>query len=241
MREINSEAIEALVMAFDDLKKCSLLVVDKKIKRLLRCIAYYDDIKNTVRECSEATSYVALKKKAMHEVQGRNIFSLPVGDNECVVFTLNLLVEFDNNTIDLLQFLKIYFPAENEQKSFRKFYEEVLIPFSNKLCRVIVEGVTKPVEQDSREIDFVNEGIRQQLAYYVDKLTQNLRETTRLGKVSRNEYTRMMEGFTIAMETRDTKLIKAMWTAIRRCLAYDGLFEKLVGQIDEVLKLYMVI
>ena len=45
----------------------------------------------------------------------------------------------------------------------------------------------------------------------------------------------------IAMETRDTELIKAMWTAIRRCLSYDGLFEKLVGQIDEVLKLYMVI
>ena len=72
-------------------------------------------------------------------------------------------------------------------------------------------------------------------------MTQNLRETTRLGKVSRNEYTRMMEGFMIAMETRDTELIKATWTAIRRCLSYDGLFEKLVGQIDEVLKLYMVI
>ena len=51
----------------------------------------------------------------------------------------------------------------------------------------------------------------------------------------------MMEGFQIALNSRDIELIKGMWTAIRRCLKYDDLFEKLVLKVDDVLKLYMVI
>ena len=107
----------------------------------------------------------------------------------------------------------------------------------------MIEGLTPAGDTSDRDrdIDYVNDGIRQQLSYLLEKLVEGLDATNKISKKVRADYFRMMEGFQIALNSRDIELIKGMWTAIRRCLKYDDLFEKLVLKVDDVLKLYMVI
>ena len=240
---LQSEAVDALLDAVQGLNGCGLLVVDKKIKNLLKCIAYYPELRELVEECGKSTSYKYLREKSIRQIQGRPYFTMPTGDAEVIIFVLNLLLEFDNGTQDLLAFTKKYFPAEDEQTSYRIFYENVIEVFADKISRVMIEGLTPSGDTSDRDrdIDYVNDGIRQQLSYLLEKLVEELDATNKISKKVRADYFRMMEGFQIALNSRDIELIKGMWTAIRRCLKYDDLFEKLVLKVDDVLKLYMVI
>ena len=137
---------------------------------------------------------------------------MPNGDAEVVIFVLNLLLEFDSGNHDLLGFTKKYFPAEDEQKSYKLFYDGVIEVFADRICRIMIEGLTPSGDTSDRDrdIDYVNDGIRQQLAYLLEKLVEGLDATNRISKKVRADYFRMMEGFQIALNTRDIELIKGI-------------------------------
>ena len=46
--EYTGEGIEALVAAVDDIENASLIIADKKIRALLRCLAYYEELRTVI-------------------------------------------------------------------------------------------------------------------------------------------------------------------------------------------------
>ena len=50
----------------------------------------------------------------------------------------------------------------------------------------------------------------------------------------------MLEGFSAALDARDTLMIKALWLGVRKALSALGLCEKEIASMDELLRLYLV-
>ena len=46
--EYTGEGIEALVTAIDDFESASLIMTDKKLKAVLRCLAYYEEFRTVL-------------------------------------------------------------------------------------------------------------------------------------------------------------------------------------------------
>ena len=57
--EYTGEGIEALVAAVDDIENASLIIADKKIRALLRCLAYYEELRTVIEYCAKGANYPA--------------------------------------------------------------------------------------------------------------------------------------------------------------------------------------
>ena len=54
--EYTGEGIEALVAAVDDIENASLIIADKKIRALLRCLAYYEELRTVIEDCAKGAN-----------------------------------------------------------------------------------------------------------------------------------------------------------------------------------------
>lgn len=75
--EYNGEGIEALVAAVDGLQSAGLIMADKKIKALLKCLAYYDEFRTVLVYCNESFDYAAEKRKAFRKAGDYHVMRLP--------------------------------------------------------------------------------------------------------------------------------------------------------------------
>ena len=56
----------------------------------------------------------------------------------------------------------------------------------------------------------------------------------------RKEFAVMLEGFSVALDSRDSLMIRAIWLGLRRALADEKLCLKDIEKVDESLRLYLV-
>ena len=56
----------------------------------------------------------------------------------------------------------------------------------------------------------------------------------------RAEFMVMLEGFAAALDTRDSLMIKAVWTGLKKALNAKKLCQKEVEKTNDVLRLYLV-
>lgn len=67
----------------------------------------------------------------------------------------------------------------------------------------------------------------------------NLQEAA-MEEEERAEFMVMLEGFAAALDTRDSLMIKAVWTGLKKALNAKKLCQKEVEKTNDVLRLYLV-
>ena len=75
-----------------------------------------------------------------------------------------------------------------------------------------------------------------------DKYEAKLRavEEAALAEADRNDLRTILEGYSAALDSRDTLMIKAVWLGARRVLASLRLCPKESAEMDELLRMYLV-
>ena len=61
-----------------------------------------------------------------------------------------------------------------------------------------------------------------------------------LNETDRQDLLLMLEGFSAALDTRDTLMIKAVWLGVKKALAALKMCSKEIAAVDELLRLYLV-
>ena len=61
-----------------------------------------------------------------------------------------------------------------------------------------------------------------------------------LPETDRKELLLMLEGYSAALDTRDTLMIKALWLGVKRALVSCRMCPKEIAAMDELLRLYLV-
>ena len=139
--EYTGEGIEALVAALDDLQNAGLIMADKKIKAVLKCLAYYDEFRTVLAYCSDGFDYAAEKRKALQKAGDYHVLRLPKNAKTLVPLVAGLLVEFDDGTEDFISFCATYYPAADRQGSMTACCADMLERFKLDIVSLVVEGV----------------------------------------------------------------------------------------------------
>lgn len=121
------QSIEQFRSRMDELIASNYILADKKITDVLKTVTASKLFYELISYCADGFDYEAEKAKAF----GENGFRFPETDKELVAFVFCLLGEFDSGRADILKILEKYFPADNYDKSYKRFCTELLTPFKD--------------------------------------------------------------------------------------------------------------
>lgn len=237
--EYTGEGIEALVAALDDLQNAGLIMADKKIKAVLKCLAYYDEFRTVLAYCSDGFDYAAEKRKALQKAGDYHVLRLPKNAKTLVPLVAGLLVEFDDGTEDFISFCATYYPAADRQGSMTACCADMLERFKLDIVSLVVEGVKEDAPLAPRTVEFAPEGLQKQTEYLLVAMVRAVDDGS-LSEEDRKDLLTMLEGYSAALDTRDTLMIKAVWLGVKRALASLKMCAKEIAAMDELLRLYLV-
>ncbi len=239
--EYNGEGIEALVAVIEQMKRDSIIFVDKKVKSLLKLLAYYDEFKRVLTIVSRHFNYFEEKRKALITVNGRDFFRAPGGDKELVAFVFNLLLEFDERTEDIISFSCKYYPSASQQESVNKFVNEVMDPFKMSLANLVVNGIEEDnFAEDGRTVAFASNGIYEQTEDIILSMVNEISAAS-MTEADRDDLLLMLEGLANALDSRDILMIRAIWCGLKKELERKSLCKVQIVKIEEQMKLYLVL
>lgn len=237
--EYTGEGIEALVAALDDLQNAGLIMADKKIKAVLKCLAYYDEFRTVLAYCSDGFDYAAEKRKALQKAGDYHVLRLPKNAKTLVPLVAGLLVEFDDGTEDFISFCATYYPAADRQGSMTACCADMLERFKLDIVSLVVEGVKEEAPLAPRTVEFAQDGLQKQTEYLLVAMVRAVDDGS-LSEEDRKDLLTMLEGYSAALDTRDTLMIKAVWLGVKRALASLKMCAKEIAAMDELLRLYLV-
>lgn len=237
--EYRGEGVAALVSITDDMQTANLIMVDKKVKDLLRCLAYYDEFRTVLQCVNRGFDYQAEKRKAMQKVGDYNVLRLPKSEKTLVALVSNMLVEFDNGKMDIIAFASVYFPATTNQESYEEFVAGVIDPFKLALVSLVVGGIEEETPLVERTVEFAPSGLGTQTQSLLIALVNSVNEA-QLDAETRAELLLILEGFAAALDSRDSLIIKSIWLGLRRTLSSLRICEREIARMNEVMLMYLM-
>lgn len=237
--EYNGEGIHALVCAVEDLQSSNLIFVDRKIKPILKCLAYYPEFRTVLSYCNKGFDYEVEKRKAFARLGDSDVFRLPKNPKTLVALVSNMLVEFDAGSMDMVTFSSKFFVAEAKQASFEQCCHKVIEPFKLALVSLVVDGFEEEPKAVEREVEFASSGLHQQTEYLLVAIYNAVQEAQVETSV-REDFIVMLEGFAAALDARDSLMIKAIWIGLKGKLYSCNLCAKEIEKVNETLRLFLV-
>ena len=234
----NGEGVAALVSIIDELQTVNLILADKKVKELLKCLAFYPEFRAVLSRVNQGFDYQAEKKKALQRVGEHHVLRLPKNDKHLVAFVSNMLVEMDGGTMDLLAFSRSYYPATTGAESLDLFVASVIEPFKFAIVDMVVNGMKEEQVLVERTVDFAPSGMGEQVKNILVNIVKAVNETQ--GNITvRNELLLMLEAFAAALDNRDALIIKALWTGLKKYLSSVKICTREIEQTETVLSMYL--
>ncbi len=124
----------------EEIKSCKFIMATTKIKDLLKCIVNCPDVYRLFEAVTADFNYPAVKSKCLVTVNDgvftKSYVVLPKTVGQRLAFIFCLFVEFDRDTVNFNDFLRVYFPEDGSYyASYRAF------------CGMIVQGMSDALEQ----------------------------------------------------------------------------------------------
>ncbi len=234
----NGEGVAALVSIIDELQTVNLILADKKVKELLKCLAFYPEFRHVLGHVNKSFDYQSEKRKALQRVGEHHVLRLPKGDKQFVALIANMLVEMDAGTMDLLSFARDYFPATTGQESLSLFISNVVEPFKYSIVNMVVNGIKEEQVLVERTVEFAPNGLGEQVKNVLVAIVKNVNESLS-NTAAREELMLILEAFAAALDSRDVLMIKGLWIGLKRYLATYKICSREVERTEEVLKMYL--
>lgn len=205
-----------------------LILVDKHIASVLKCVATVPALCKCVADTVRTTSYVTEFSRARvswtrpdGSVESR--LKLPVERNRLFAFVVCLLTEVDSGRRSFLEFLKEYYHEHDTNIGYEKFANEVLKPFkqAGEIILRTVDPDSLNVENSMRAERYFNvekiyvssdvtESLLRQLATVSDILQHNPSADS-----YRAEVLQAVEYFTNALHLKNPRILGASWLALK--------------------------
>lgn len=128
----------------EELKSCKFIMATAKIRDLLKCIVNCPDLYCLFSEVTKNFNYPETRSQCLitktDGVYKRSYCVLPAPIDKRLAFCFCLLVEFDSETIDFNEFLRVYFPEDGSYfASYHAFCDLVINGMQNALSEVFAE------------------------------------------------------------------------------------------------------
>lgn len=134
------EQVLSFLEKCEELKNCKFIMATTKIKDLLKCIVNCPELYRLFETVTKNFDYPAAKSECLISVNDgvlpTDCVVLPETVGRRLAFIFCLLVEFDKDTVNFNDFLRLYFPEDGSYfASYRAF------------CNIIIKGLQECILQ----------------------------------------------------------------------------------------------
>lgn len=203
-----------------------IIISDRAIAQLLKCIASVDEFTECIRNSLTQYPYVNEFSRARIEYPTKDgtmkyKLNIPSETNRLFTFVVCLLTELDNKRRNILDFLREYFSSTNNNDSYVKFCESVLIPFKSAGERIlgaevpVVVDLYKEAEEFFAESGaFISSLALSQLQVCINDIKENIASDGVIPQLERNNLLLMLTTLGHSLQLKKLRLIKVSYLAI---------------------------
>lgn len=223
-----------------------LILVDKHIATVLKCVATSPTLCKTLSETVKTMSYATEFSRARvtwtrNDGVVESSLKLPADRNRLFSFVVCLLTEVDSGRRNFLDFLKEYYNDADSNVSYYRFANEALKPFKKA-----GENILRSVDPESLITEFSEQAERYFAAekIYLDGTflnnVFNVMEEIRLllqpslNEQDLSEFVSVSEYFVNALYLKNPKILKVCWLAYKNVLTKYLL---VVSQLEQLTSL----
>lgn len=228
---MNTNEIAYFTDSVNTLIEGKLILIDKHIAQVLKCVATSKTLCHTLSETLQSMSYVTEFSRARVTwtrsdgvVESR--LKLPVDRNRLFAFVVCLLTEVDSGRRNILDFLKEYYNEPNNDLNYVKFSEQVLKPFKRAGEAILstldpeslnVQQVEKAEKFFKAEKIYIETGALEQVLNEMKQIRQLVTAKT-LSKAENYEFETVEECFENALNLKNPKILSVSYLAYKNTL-----------------------
>ena len=228
---MNTNEIAYFTESVNTLIEGKLILIDKHIAQVLKCVATSQTLCQTLSETLQTMSYATEFSRARVTwtrsdgvVESR--LKLPADRNRLFAFVVCLLTEVDSGRRNILDFLKEYYNEPNNDLNYVKFADQVLKPFK-KAGEAILSTIdpesfnTQYVEQAEQFFNaqkiYIETSVLEQVLDEMEQIRQFVSAMT-LSKAEEYEFNTVSEYLVNALYLKNPKILQVAYLAYKNTL-----------------------
>lgn len=225
---INKSSAAIFEERINDLINCHLILTDRAISLLLKCIASTPEfttvLTNTFKEVSYADEFEHSRVYFVKDNKTHVKFVPPTDKNRIFTLVVCLLTEFDTGRRNLLTFLQEYFAGGTDAESYQRFCQTVLRPFKragelilkshNPLSTNVSDETTAQRLFASARIDSPQEKLNA-IIKEIDNFKQNVSVAANLDISQKEECFVLATALSNALIAKNAILAKQFWIGLK--------------------------
>ena len=230
----------------NNLIESKLILVDKNIATVLKCVATTPSLCKCLAETVQNTSYAtefSRAKVSWTTTEGRvvNQLKLPVDRNRLFAFVVCLLTEVDSGRRNFLDFLKEYYHPTDSNLGYEKFAKEVLKPF--KQAGVSLLANVDPESLNDEHISRAEKFFAAEKMYIESKVLKEIFQQIEQINVKVHcedfpqavveEMSVLCEYFSNALYLKNPKILWIVWIAFKRTVQKYSQFDAYLANINQ--------
>ncbi len=154
--ESTKEQINDFIAKCEELKECKFIMATTKIKDLLKAIVNSRELYNLFETVTKNFDYISARSDCLvttgEGILSKSYLVLPQTIGQRLAFIFCLLVEFDNDTLNFNEFLRVYFPEEGSYySSYRAFCKTVIDSLEDMIKQVFQEELSAPAAPSAED------------------------------------------------------------------------------------------
>lgn len=240
----NGEGLRAFEAQYKQLMESKFILCAIPMRNFLKCLAYYDEFNSVIKKFRQNFDYKKEIYKCSTEINGIKTFTMPTIHSKIIPLVTCLLLDFDDGSKNLTQFILDYFPSASHNQSYRAFCDTIITPFYEAMLAVTSGNDVKVVEDEisiaDKQIDLVNGGLFEQGEYLAQRLYEAIKMSS-IADEDREECKIVIEGFLLATESCDSRRIKSAWIGMKNTLKPLKIANSPLTKLEDLLKFYMVL
>ncbi|MEG1528575.1 MAG: hypothetical protein RR248_05795 [Clostridia bacterium] len=241
--------IKDFVYRANDLIQSKMILADKAITNMLRCIADIKPLLDCAMQSLADTTYAVEFLRAKESVvlpdgTKHNKIKPPINPIRLFAFVVCLLTEFDSARRNLSDFLNEYYANEDVNISYSQFATQFLKPF--KKAGEDILNSTNPDTLNLEEQDiatkyfeveniYINTTALIEMTQQLDRLSQKLNTETYFCQQDKQDCLEITLSLKNALLCKNPKLIKLMWIAFKNTLCIVKSSEAYIKKVNVLL------
>lgn len=240
MKSTKEQVLEFLAKC-DELTKCKFIMATPKIKDLLKCIVNSPELYSLFDKVTQNFNYPEQKAKCLISgggaVSGRVMLPQTVGQRLAFIFCL--LVEFDRDSINLNDFLQMYFLEDGSYfGSYRAFCDTIIVGLAELIRQVFKEQLNAPdtAVENAGASNSVKIGLLSKIALSVDAEKEYI-----LNAAPKDEVVgaiKLLNALILAVRDEEEELIDALICGYNYFALYNRCVSENIASLIELIAEY---
>ena len=229
------------------LSKCSKMIDSKFllaqpcIAGVLKCIINSPELYQFIKDSLLNIDCEAELMKATLS-DASETFKLPTSKRVMVALITYLLNQFDNNEIDLMEFIAFYYNPDTNI-GYQVFCQEVIVPYIEAVKDLFI-GVKADceIEEEKQHNEYkVNMAVYEQADIILKDILTEIQADNNITEIERAEYISIVEGMMVSLSNLDQKVIIAIWIGMKYTLCHNKRITKLLKELERLFKSYLIL